>query len=76
MKKGWPSHIKQLFWGDDLVDLSFNRHRGYIIQTILEKGDIDDVKWLFQQVPPDDIKKNLKLYRLSPKSAVFWKMVL
>jgi len=76
MTKGLPSHIKRLFWGDDLSELDFDKHRDYIIQTILERGDQTQVKWLFQQVSPQYVKKRLSWYKLSPKSANFWRLML
>ncbi len=76
MRNKLPSHIKRLFWGDDLNQLDFGKHADYIIQTVLEHGGVADVKWLFKQVSRSTIKKNFSHYHLTPKSANFWKLVL
>ncbi len=40
MGKGWPPEVRKLFWGDSLTELDWEKNQDYIVQTILEKGDI------------------------------------
>jgi len=69
-----PSQIIKFFWGDNSAKLSFRNNKKYIIQTLLEKGDINDIKWLFSQLNSLDIKSLLSSLKLSSKSAHFWKI--
>lgn len=72
MKQIIPEHITKFFWGDDLTDLSLENNKKYIVQTLLEKGDIDDVKWLFSKVEKDEVKILLPSLKLSKLSANYW----
>jgi hypothetical protein len=71
-----PPQVAKYFWGDDLQKLSWPAHQAYITQTILEKGDLPAVKWLLQQSNRDEIKRQLPKFKLSPKSANFWRVYL
>lgn len=68
-----PPQIIKFFWGDNKTKLSFKNNKKYIIQTLLEKGDVNDVKWLFSHLNSLDIKSILPSLKLSNKSANFWK---
>lgn len=76
MKTKFPPEVKRLFWGDDLSQLSWAEHADYITATILEKGDIEAVRWLFRKVNKEQVVSNLDNYHLTPKSANFWKIYL
>lgn len=67
-----PTFLTQYFWGDDLHELSLKNHQKYIIQTLLEKGNTDAVKWLFSTIDTSTIKQALPTLKLSKKSANFW----
>jgi len=71
-----PDYVKCYFWGDDLKELSLEKHARYITQIILEMGDTDAVQWLFQALPTSQIKAWLPGLRLSPKSANYWRIML
>ncbi|MBU1127344.1 MAG: hypothetical protein ABIH88_02375 [Patescibacteria group bacterium] len=71
-----PKFVCKYFWGDDLKDLSWNKHKKYIIQTILEKGDSDAVSWLLSITDKKDLKSILPSLKLSPKSSNFWSLCL
>ncbi|MEK7577246.1 MAG: hypothetical protein AAB492_01340 [Patescibacteria group bacterium] len=71
-----PLHIQRYFWGDDLSVLSWENHRHYIVQTLLDKGDIDALSWLFYQTTKDEVRRSLSSFRLSQKSNNFWKTYL
>ncbi len=71
-----PPEVERLFWGDNLKELSWQKHKKYIIQTILDKGNEKAVNWLFQRVEKSEIKSQLNHYLLSPKSRNFWEIWL
>ncbi len=68
--------IKKYFWGDDLEQLSWENHRQYIIQTLLEKGDRESISWLMTKASSKELLKTLPQIKLSPKSKNFWKIYL
>lgn len=71
-----PEYTKKYFWGDNLNDLSWPKHKKYIIQTLLEKGELDSLKWLFQNVSKEEVLELLPELRLLPKSSNFWHIYL
>jgi hypothetical protein len=71
-----PGDAQKYFWGDDLSDLSWEKHKNYIIQTLLEKGDRASLRWLFTRVSKSEVQKLLPDLRLQPKSSNFWKIYL
>lgn len=76
MKTSLPVNITKYFWGDDLSQLSWEKHQKYIIQTLLEKGNRESISWLFSKINKQDILKQILELRLSPKSKNFWKIYL
>lgn len=68
-----PKFIAKYFWGDDLGELRMAKHKKYIANTILEKGNAKAVKWLIGKVSRKELKKNLSK-KMSPKSRNFWQL--
>lgn len=71
-----PPYITKYFWGDDLNDLNLHKNKKYIIQTILDKGDLEALRWLFLTIGHNHIKEALPTLRLSKRSDHFWKIYL
>lgn len=71
-----PPHITKYFWGDNISELDLQKNKTYIIQTILDKGDQNAIKWLFSTIDPRTIKDMLPSIRLDKKSAHFWNTYL
>lgn len=71
-----PAHILKYFWGDDLKELDLQKNNTYIIQTLLERGDQEAIKWLFSTVNQNTVKNALPKIKLSKKSANFWSLYL
>lgn len=67
-----PPYVAKYFWGDNLKDLSWDEHKEYIVQTILEKGDRKSIAWLFSKLSKKKIKEDLPNLKLTPKSKNFW----
>jgi len=71
-----PSYLTKYFWGDNLSQLSWDQHKSYITETVLEKGDKKAVGWLFSKEGKTEIKKYLPKLKISPKSDNFWNLYL
>lgn len=71
-----PSNIAQYFWGDDLRELNISKNQKYIIQTLLEMGNSEALKWLFSAIDKQTVRNFLPTLRLSKKSAHFWNIYL
>jgi len=76
MQNTLPNFVTQHFWGDNLLDLSWEKNQKYIIQTLLERGNIDSLSWLFSKINKKEVKEQLPNLKLSSKSANFWKVYL
>ncbi len=71
-----PSGILRYFWGDDLKQLNINKNKKYIIQTLLEMGNSNALRWLFATIDKQTIRNLLPTLKLSEKSAHFWNIYL
>ena len=71
-----PDYVTKYFWGDDLAELSWEKHQKYIVETILNRGSSKAVNWLFGQVEKKKLVSSLDSYKLNPKSANFWRLYL
>lgn len=76
MSNSLPHQIQKYFWGDSLQELNWPTHKEYIVQTLLDKGDMSAVKWLFTVISKLEVLKLLPNLKLSPTSAQFWQMYL
>lgn len=75
--KTLAEHLRPFFWGTDLSKIEFEENKPFIIERILEFGDIDAVRWLLSNVSLGDIKKTLEgSRRISQKSKNFWSIFL
>lgn len=70
-----PSFVTKYFWGDNLDELNWGNHKEYIIKTILEKGDLEAVKWMINKTDQETLKKTLEK-KIDSKSRHFWKIYL
>lgn len=62
-----------LFWDVDRGNLDPKRHRKFIIERILARGDVDDVRFAKKEYGEDAIKETLLQSRsLDAKSLFFW----
>lgn len=75
-KQPLPKHIEMYFWGDNIADLDIEKHKQYITQTILDRGDVRAIKWLFSTIDKESIKNTLSSLKLTKKSNNFWKVYL
>lgn len=72
-----PEHLRPLFWDTDFDQLRVEGHERYVIERVLEYGDVPAVRWIMRRFSPEQIAEVLRrTRRLSPKSAHFWASIL
>lgn len=68
-----PDFAHRFFWDVDPARLDPEMYPEYIIERLLEHGDLRSVGWMLSNFPPPQIVRVLKTSRrLSPFSAGFW----
>ncbi len=68
----FPSY---LFWDTDSSKINHGKNATYILERILEMGDIPAIKWLLQRYSIRKITELMQISRnLSPKSKHFWEL--
>ena len=68
-----PSSLHRYFWDADADALDTDRHRRYIAERLLERGDLAGVRWLLRTFSPDILAHVAREGRsLSPRSRNFW----
>jgi hypothetical protein len=67
-----------LFWDVNPENIDVKKNARYIIERILEFGNIDEVAWVLKFYPKSVIKKVMRLPRvqLSDKSKALWSLFL
>lgn len=77
METELPEFLRPLFWDTNFDRLRIPGHERYIIERVLEYGDVPEVRWMMQRFPREQIVETLRLSRgLSRKSARFWSLIL
>ncbi len=72
-----PDSFGKYFWDKDVKKLDTGEHSEFIIERMLELGDFEVLRWLFEVYPLNHIKDTLKRNRtLSRRSANFWSIFL
>ena len=72
-----PDHLRPFFWETEFSQISVNKNKPYIIERILELGNLSAVKWLFLNYTKNEIKEVLeKSRKVSAKSRNFWQLIL
>ncbi len=70
-----PGRFRSLFWDTTLENIDIKKHARYIIEKVLDFGDLDAFKWLTDVYPGGRIKESLLLSRnISEKSRNFWEI--
>ncbi|MBI4238959.1 MAG: hypothetical protein HY696_11185 [Deltaproteobacteria bacterium] len=70
-----PALLSRFFWDVQAATLDLNRHAPYIIERLLECGDLDAVRWLLATYSPTDIVAVLHSARgLSARSRRYWSL--
>lgn len=62
-----------LFWDVDREALDSDQHRRFIVERVLSRGDLDDVRWAKDQYGDEELKQVLlQTKSLDPRSLSFW----
>ncbi len=64
-----PDYVRTYLWDVNLEELSLQKHSKFIIERVLEYGDMNALKWLesnFKREEITEVLKNSK--RISPKT--------
>lgn len=69
---------RSLFWDTDLAKIDPKKNARYIIERILEFGNEDEVRWVWQNYSPKFIKHVMNKSRgvLHRKSKALWSLIL
>ncbi len=72
-----PTCAYRCFWDIDPTNLDIDRYSRYVIERLLEYGDLSSVRWMERYFSREEIVEVLKTSRsLSRKSANFWLTIL
>lgn len=69
---------QSLFWDTDPKKIDKKKNARYIIERILEFGNLNEARWLFGAYHKSKIKKvmNLPRAQISKKSKSLWSLIL
>jgi len=71
-----PPFLRRYFWDTDIHDLDKRKNQIFIVERILEYGDIQAAQWMDQNFSQDLIKKTIMGRRgISPRSANYWALI-
>jgi hypothetical protein len=72
---GVPRRFRRFFWDVRLADLSLERHRDFVLARLLEFGDREALRWVFERysrkVVADFLESGVAA-RLSRRTWTFW----
>lgn len=72
-----PSSLHQFFWDVDASKVNPIKSAHYVINRLLDKGDLEAVQWVLHNYLRSSIVETLKnRLDFSPKTAVFWSRYL
>jgi hypothetical protein len=64
-----------LFWDVDHTTLDIEQHFRFIVERILSRGDVDDLKWALETYGQTRLKEVVVSARsLDPRSLNFWQL--
>ena len=73
--KAVPEKFRSLFWDTRPENIHLKRNGSYVIERVLELGDLDAIRWLRRVYPTQRILQVLTTSRtLSMKSRNFWRL--
>jgi hypothetical protein len=72
-----PEHAYKYFWDINPAELDVSEYPRYVIERLLEYGEIPELRWLFVRFSSEEIVEVLKRTRtLSCKRANSWEEVI
>ena len=74
-EKHIPKNFHALFWDVDPRTIHIRKNAIYIIERVLEMGDLDALQWIQRLYPTKLIIETCEMSRkISPKSKKFWEI--
>jgi len=72
-----PAELTWLFWDVDPAAIDLDRHRDYVIERIMSRGDWAAMRWLARQFERESLADFLrrKGHRLAPRERAFWSLI-
>lgn len=68
---------RSLFWDADPKTIDPKKHATYIIERILDFGNVPEARWMAHYYPAEVIKNTLRRSRVvSDQSKALWSMIL
>ena len=68
-----PPEFYGFFWDIDAKKLDPSKHSKYVINRLLDKGNLEAARWVLKHFPDDSIIETVKTTRdCSPKTVNFW----
>ena len=72
-----PPSLKRYFWDVNFPTLVSKKRSTYIIERLLEIGDLNSIRWIIKNYPLEKIKQVVcQSSILSEKTASFWSLIL
>lgn len=72
-----PRRLWKYFWDIDVKKLNPAKKPYFVISRLLDKGDVEAVKWVRENFKEDKIKETFKKIRgFNPKVGSFWSLFL
>jgi hypothetical protein len=72
-----PAELAWLFWDVDPATIDLDRHRDYVVERIMARGDWVAMRWLARHVEREALADFLrrKGHRLAPRERAFWSLI-
>lgn len=67
------TNLAKYFWDVDFTKIDFKKDYLYVINRLLDKGDLSCAKWVINNYSESKIIETFKIKRdFSPKTGTFW----
>jgi hypothetical protein len=72
-----PAELTWLFWDVDPATIDLDRHRDYVIERIMTRGNWLAMRWLVDHVANTHLAEFLSRggHRLPPRERAFWSLI-
>ena len=68
-----PVSLYKFFWDIEAAQLNPANHPTYVINRLLDKGDLEAARWVVKNFPKNEIVRTFKTVRdFSPWNGTFW----
>lgn len=72
-----PRFLKPFFWEHSIDALDIHTQKKWILERLLEKGDLNAIRWAYNEYGPKQIQEVARTSRsLSPKTFNFWTRIM